>query len=1015
MKVGVVASARRSRTRPTGGAPVRVIPRFVGGGLYVRGVAELGELNGGLRASPLPTGQPAVRAPWTRSASLMLWGKWDGAGRPLPLLGHMLDTAAVALVAWRQFSPQARSNSTELMAGTDEALAGTRFAILAALHDVGKASREFNGQLWSRRGDEFVGHRAVLAAAGLDMQAPQRPNLPGLERLWLRHEAVTGLVLHDQTPLPSWVRRVLMGHHGRYQPGGGQRNVARELDQLRERTRAPAWAAVQSELLQQVQDAVGAATGTDSSLDRWPFNVPPRLVPFMVALTGLVCLCDWVASDEAFTRAAPLELLDRGDATAYLRIRRVTAEETLQGVLLGNGTPVGDFSTLFAGRTPRGAAQQWASRRRHSSGLTLVMVPMGEGKTEVALQMHTADGNVPPGAPAGDGLFFGLPTMATADAIFARVQSFWSGTSSVGRLAHSQAVLNDFYSISTVRPAGICGQDARDTGQALDGGLHPADWFSGRHRGLLAPVTVGTCDQVLAAALDHKFLQVRLAALAGKHVVLDEVHTYDAYQQQLLSRLLGWLGAYRCRVTLLSATLPRARVEELVAAWSSGWHAGGAPKVHDEMLAALPATLPYPSVVTAADTVSYQPLKAWRTFTLQVRSHEMPAESQALLQATLELLRQLRRDEPQARIGVLVNTVDRAIALYRALAGDAPGKTVLLHSRMTAGQRRQRTESLDSLVGQGASAGPVLVVATQVAEASLDLDLDVLVTDLAPMSSLLQRTGRLWRHSVNTGQGWQHPPHLAYRTDDPVVHILAPVDNQGAVASGFAALPYTTAELRRTWSHTDCLRGGARTELRVPQDMQAAVDAGHLTLHDLAEQAGDESPDTYEVLQHLAGELRRSAAGSRNGHAVQDIARRWKARLDPDPWGRQEPDWSALTAPTLWDDVNGVVTRLQERDQALLLIWDDSGAAAYAWRGHPASLLTGSPVRSELLEVLKATVPVSGRLASQLRAASLPHIPEQWEHDAPALLRGLIPLPVSALSPVARLDPDLGLIRLEPQ
>jgi CRISPR-associated endonuclease/helicase Cas3 len=384
------------------------------------------------------------------------------------------------------------------------------------------------------------------------------------------------------------------------------------------------------------------------------------------------------------------------------------------------------------------------------------------------------------------------------------------------------------------------------------------------------------------------------------------------------------------------------------------------------------------------------------------------------LQATSQLVLQLRRDQPQVRIGVLVNTVDRAIALYRALADEAPGKTVLLHSRMTAGQRRQRTELLDSLVGPRAPAGPVLVVATQVAEASLDLDLDVLVTDLAPMSSLLQRTGRLWRHSVNTGQGWEHPPHLTYRADDPVVHILAPVDAQGAVASGFAALPYTTAQLRRTWSHPDCLEGGARTQLRVPQDIQPAVDAGHLTLHDLAEQTADESSDTRDVLRHLAGELTRGAAGSRNGHAVQQIARRrWKTRHGPDPWGRDEPDWSALTAPTLWDDVNGVVTRLQERDQAQLLIWDDLGKTAYAWHGHPASLLNGSLTRAELLEVLRAAVPVSSRLASRLRAAASPHIPQQWEHDAPVLLRGLIPLPASALSPLAGLDPDLGLIQLE--
>lgn len=946
--------------------------------------------------------------------SSLLWGKWDGEQPPLPLLAHMLDTAAVALVAWGQFSPPVRANASELMAVSDEAMARGRFAVLAALHDVGKASREFSGQLWARRDAEFFVHRETLAKAGLPMDAPARPKLPGLERLWLRHEAVTGLVLHDQSALPSWARRVLTGHHGRYQPCGGQRNLPHELDALRVRTAEAGWGEAQRELLRDVVEAVGAVAGTDCDLVGWPERPATRLVPFLVALTGLVCVCDWVASDESFTGAAPVHLLKDGDYSGYLRARQVGATEKLQGVLLGHGTPVGEFGVLFGGRSPRGAGQRWAGNRRHGSGLTLVMLPMGEGKTELALHMHATDGNVPLGASAGDGLFFGLPTMATADAIFGRVQDFWSGTSSAGRLAHSQAVLHDFYSPSTVRPAGVCGQDALTGDHEGEGGLHPADWFAGRHRGLLAPVTVGTCDQVLATALDHKFVQVRLAALAGKHVILDEVHTYDAYQQQLLCRLLGWLGAYRCRVTLLSATLPRTRVAELVAAWSSGWHAGAAGQVHDDVLRALPAALPYPAVVTVADDLSCEPLEAWRQFDLQVRSHQLPAERADLLTATVELVQQLRAEQTDARIGVLVNTVDRAIAVYKALAARAADeKMVLLHSRMTAGQRRERTELLHSLVGQDAPAGPVLVVATQVAEASLDLDLDVLVTDLAPMASLLQRTGRLWRHSVNTGRGWQHPPQLSYRSGDPIAHVLVPVHAHAAVAAGFAALPYTTAQLRRTWSHPHCLDAGGRSVLRVPQDMQPAVDAAHLTLHDLAEQVADESADTQEVLKHLAAELTKTAAGSGNGHRVSDIARRWRPASGPDPWGRDEPDWSALTAPTLWDDVNGVVTRLQERDQAQLLLWDESGATAYTWHGHPDSLLAGTPSRAELLLVLQATVPISGHLATQLRAAALPHVPPGWPESAPPLLRGLVPLPVSALPPLVRLDDELGLTRLE--
>ena len=944
---------------------------------------------------------------------LLLWGKWSGHAEPLPLLAHLLDTAAVALQAWDQYSPQVRQNAIDVLAPGCPLLACARFAVLAGLHDLGKASREFTGQAWSRQREEFAAHRESLIDAGLPMAVPKRPDVAAEERLWLRHEAATGLILHDLTGLPAWARRVVTGHHGRY-ARSKIANISRDLDDLHRRTAEKPWAAVQRELIDQVVAAVTAQTGQDAGLDGWPPSLPSRQVTFLFVLTGLVSVCDWIASDEVFTSKAPRDLLLVGDPKVYLAARMGHAHAALTEVGSESGTPVGDFATLFAGRTPRGDAQRWVAGRQHGPGLTMVMAPMGEGKTEVALHLHAHDASVPAGQPAGDGLFFGLPTMSTADAMFTRVQDFWSGTTGIGRLAHGQAVLNDFYAPSALRPTGIC-EHADGPGEAPPKRLHPEDWFSGRHRGLLAPVTVGTCDQVLAAALDHKYVQVRLAALAGKHVVLDEVHTYDPYQHELLCRLLGWLGAFRCRVTLLSATLPRVRVEQLARAWSAGWNVGSAQVVHTDLLAALPMTLPYPAVVTVGDTLVCQPLEAWRKFALTVRSHTPPAGKQEFLDATVALVSQLRAEHPQARIGLLVNNIDRAIGLYEALAPAEPGRSVLLHSRMAAAQRRDRTAKLHHLVGEGAPAGPVLVVATQVAEASLDLDLDLLVTDLAPMASILQRTGRLWRHSENTGAGWTHPPQLAYRTGDPVVHILAPVNEAGQVAAGFAALPYTTAELRRAWSQPDCLAGGTRTTFQIPEDLQPAIDAACLTFKELETEAGseEENDDVQQLVKHLGAELAKIAAASGTGAPISAIGKSWRACDEADPWGDHDPDWSPRTAPVLWDREDGVVTRLQEQQQAQLLIWDPTGTTKWAWSGDPRTLLTGQVERTVLLRALDACVPVSGQLAGQLRDAAEPHLPPDWADLAPPLLRGLTPISVQALTALAVLHPKLGLIRQE--
>lgn len=196
----------------------------------------------------------------------------------------------------------------------------------------------------------------------------------------------------------------------------------------------------------------------------------------------------------------------------------------------------------------------------------------------------------------------------------------------------------------------------------------------------------------------------------------------------------------------------------------------------------------------------------------------------------------------------------------------------------------------------------------------------------------------------------------------------------------------------------------------MPQDLQPAVDAANLTLDDLASEAHLEPDDVQQVLHHLAIELAKSTAARGTGRLIGD--RRWRSNLADDPWGGTDPDWSQLTAPTLWDDSNGVVTRLQELEQAQVLLWDPTGTTGWAWNGNPAALGKDTD-RATLLAALDASVPVSGRLAARLRAAAATHLPQRWHKDAPALLRGLTPLPVSALTGIAVLDPDLGLIRLE--
>src|SRR5207248_6281763 len=95
------------------------------------------------------------------------------------------------------------------------------------------------------------------------------------------------------------------------------------------------------------------------------------------------------------------------------------------------------------------------------------------------------------------------------------------------------------------------------------------EWFArNKKQALLAPFGVGTIDQALLAVLQTRHVFVRLFGLAGKCVVLDEVHAYDAYMTTLMERLLRWLAALGCPVMLLSATLPRDKRVKLLRAYA---------------------------------------------------------------------------------------------------------------------------------------------------------------------------------------------------------------------------------------------------------------------------------------------------------------------------------------------------------------------------------------------------------------------------------------------------------------
>ncbi|HSA51657.1 MAG TPA: CRISPR-associated helicase Cas3' [Yinghuangia sp.] len=373
-----------------------------------------------------------------------------------------------------------------------------------------------------------------------------------------------------------------------------------------------------------------------------------------------------------------------------------------------------------------------------------VKAEQAQGKTEAAL----VAAEVFAARCGAGGCFVALPTRATGNAMFSRVLDWLerlpgSGGGSVF-LAHAKAGLNEEY-VDLVRAGSrrlaaieVDGEDddwrpAQDV-RAASGELAAHQWLRGRKTGMLASFAVGTVDQLLFAGLKSRHLALRHLALAGKVVVVDEVHAYDAYMSVYLERVLSWLGAYRVPVVMLSATLPAGRRRALAEAFAGV--AGAGAVVEDERY-------PLITAVSAGAPARVVPVAAAGERAVEVQVARLDDDAERLV----GLLEVELADGGCAL--VVRNTVDRVLRTAAALRerfGD--DRVTVAHSRFVDLDRARVDAELVRRFGPDGDrpVGAHIVVASQVAEQSLDVDFDVLVSDLAPVDLVLQRLGRLHRH-----------------------------------------------------------------------------------------------------------------------------------------------------------------------------------------------------------------------------------------------------------------------------
>jgi CRISPR-associated endonuclease/helicase Cas3 len=389
----------------------------------------------------------------------------------------------------------------------------------------------------------------------------------------------------------------------------------------------------------------------------------------------------------------------------------------------------------------------------------------GSGKTEAALWRFLrlfADGSV-------DGLYFALPTRTAAAQLHRRVEAFAKGVWG-----------EEFPDVILAVPGYLqaAGQGAlpaaTDPLDAPEGDTRQFSGWANSHpkRFFTALLAVGTIDQALLSSLCVKHAHLRGSMLMRQLLVIDEVHASDAYMQTLLRQLLEDHLAAGGHAVLLSATLGgAARTRLLATVNGTRCDASEMPSLEDAISAA------YPLLSGDEGTRSGTTTPGTRARETQLQVVPLIDDAAAIAEVATAAARS------GAKVLIIRNSVRGAIDVFDALtARELDGGPLLLrvgetaavhHGRFAREDRVRLDIAVERTVGRVRPRGGVVVVGTQTLEQSLDIDADMLITDLCPSDVLLQRIGRLHRHLEETdGSPRRRPPaHL-----EPTVQVLAPRD-----------------------------------------------------------------------------------------------------------------------------------------------------------------------------------------------------------------------------------------------
>lgn len=625
--------------------------------------------------------------------------------------------------------------------------------LVAACHDIGKVSPSFQEKIYRGTGGYKWNSKAELKNIN-----------PDIEKNWGGHAGVSQ-VAADALAVGKFIPEILGQHHG-YSPTLS--NLATDAV-----FGGVAWQQRREELV----------TRLKSDLLKCDFPTVKSPEHARV-LAGLTSVADWIGSSSLFdnpiTDWQPL-IKQSLDNAGFIR-PEIKADLSFAKIF--NFEPHDSQTKLFEHAT--------------QAGVYILEAPMGLGKTEAAL--YAAYKAMSYGQATG--IYFALPTQLTSDKIHDRVNQFLekilddNSSHKKALLLHGNAWLKEI-----------------ELGKE---GNPDSSWFDNKKRGILAPFAVGTIDQALMAVMNVRHGFVRSFGLAGKVVILDEVHSYDAYTGTILDALVKALRDLHCTVIILSATLTQERRAQLVThSDGRGENIGveGNPNGSWETPPQALGSQHYPLISAQPYGEKLQELTVATLENHTVKIHCCQDDSEAIEEALI-------RAEQGQQVLWIENTVAEVQELFRVLNTRASSMDIdcgLLHSRFLKTDRTDKESHWVKLYGKDNTeerqAKGRILVGTQVLEQSLDIDADFLISRFAPTDMVLQRMGRLWRHkNLDRNKSAQCEAWLL------VPELNAAIENTDLFGkSAFVYAPYVLCRSLNVWYELE--------RVSLPSDIRKLIEA----------------------------------------------------------------------------------------------------------------------------------------------------------------------------------------------